>query len=83
MRYLDAVDDLKVIAAEDEMTVAQLAIGCLLCHEGLTACIVGARNADQGRLLGDLGMPVKAKQLAAVDAVIAKLQTDLAVIGDG
>ncbi len=82
-RYLDAVDDLKIIAAEDEMTVAQLAIGCLLCHEGLTACIVGARNADQGRLLGDLGMPVKAKQLAAVDVVIAKLQTDLAVIGDG
>lgn len=82
-RYLDAVDELKIIAEEDEMTVAQLALGCLLCNEGLTACIVGARNAEQGKLLGDLGMPVKAKQLAAVDAVIARLQTDLAVLGDG
>lgn len=82
-RYLDAVDELKAIAADDEMTVAQLAIGCLLCHEGLTACIVGARNAEQGRLLGDLGMPVKAKQLAAVDGVVARLHADLATIGDG
>ncbi|MBA3700347.1 MAG: aldo/keto reductase [Planctomycetes bacterium] len=82
-RYLNAVDELKKIAEEDEMTVAQLAIGCLLCVEGFTAAIVGARNAEQGAQLGDLGIPVKAKQLAAVDAVIARLQTDLAAIGDG
>lgn len=81
-RYLDAVDELKKIAEEDEMTVAQLAIGCLLCVEGFTAAIVGARNAEQGAQLGDLGIPVKAKHLAAVDAVIVRLQTDLAAIGD-
>ncbi len=81
-RYLDAVDELKKIAEEDEMTVAQLAIGCLLCVEGFTAAIVGARNAEQGAALGDLGLPVKAKQLAAVDAVIAQLSKDLAVIGE-
>ena len=79
-RYLDAVDELKVIAEEDDMTVAQLAIGCLLGNEGLTACIVGARNAEQGAVLGDLGMPVKAKHLAQVDAVMAKLFTDLAAM---
>jgi myo-inositol catabolism protein IolS len=77
-RYLDAVDELKKIAEEDDLTVAQLSIGALLCHEGLTACIVGARNAEQGALLGDLGMPIKAKQLAAVDAVMEKLRADLA-----
>jgi len=81
-RYLDAVEGLKVIAAEDEMTVAQLAIGCLLCVEGFTAAIVGARNAEQGALLGDLGIPVKAKHLAAVDDVIARLTKDLAAIGE-
>ncbi|HEX3135608.1 MAG TPA: aldo/keto reductase [Planctomycetota bacterium] len=81
-RYLDAVDELKVIAEEDEMNVAQLAIGCLLCVEGFTAAIVGARNAEQGALLGDLGIPVKAKHLAAVDDVMARLTKDLATIGE-
>ena len=81
-RYLAAVDELRIIAEEDELTVAQLAIGCLLGNEGLTGCIVGARNATQGAALGDLGMPVKAKQLAAVDAVIARLSKDLAAITD-
>lgn len=82
VRYLDAVDELKKIAEEDEMTVAQLSIGCLLCVEGFTAAIVGARNAEQGALLGDLGLPVKAKHLAAVDEVIARLTKDLAAIGE-
>jgi aryl-alcohol dehydrogenase-like predicted oxidoreductase len=82
-RQLDAVEELKLIAAEDEMSVAQLAIGCLLCVEGLSGCIVGARNAAQGAALGDLGMPVKAKQMEAVDAVMARLAADLAAIGGG
>jgi aryl-alcohol dehydrogenase-like predicted oxidoreductase len=79
-RYLDAVEQLQVVAESDDMTVAQLAIGCLLCHEGLTACIVGARNAEQGAQLGDLGYPVKAKELAKVDAIMAQLHTDLATL---
>lgn len=76
-RSLAAVEELRVIAEEDELTVAQLAIGYLLCTEGLTGCIVGARNAAQGTALADLGMPIKAKQMDAVDAVMAKLQADL------
>ena len=82
-RYLLAVEEMKAIAEPDELTCAQLAIGCLLCSEGLTACIVGARNAKQGALLGELGLPAKAGQLTAVDAIIARLLTDLAAIGDG
>jgi aryl-alcohol dehydrogenase-like predicted oxidoreductase len=80
-RYLQAVEELKAVAAADELSCAQLAIGCLLCSEGLTACIVGARNAAQGALLGDLGLPAKAGQLAAVDGITARLLADLQAIG--
>jgi hypothetical protein len=82
-RFLEAVEEIKAVAAEDDLTCAELAIGCLMCHEGLTACIVGARNAEQGAFLGQLGMPAKAAQLAAVEGICARLATDLAVIGDG
>ena len=72
-KTLAAIEELKVIAAEDDLTVAQLAIGYLLCTEGVTGVIVGARNAAQAAALGDLGMPIKAKQMDAVDAVLGKL----------
>jgi aryl-alcohol dehydrogenase-like predicted oxidoreductase len=79
-RYLQAVEELRVVAEEDELSVAELAIGALTCTEGLTGCIVGARNAAQGAALGELGMPITAKQLARVDEIIARLRTDLAAI---
>jgi aryl-alcohol dehydrogenase-like predicted oxidoreductase len=81
-RFLQAVEELRVIAAEDDATVAQLAIGVLVCTQGLTGCIVGARDAQQGAALGDLGMPATAKQVARVDEVIARLEADLAAIGE-
>jgi aryl-alcohol dehydrogenase-like predicted oxidoreductase len=76
-RFLAAVEELRVIAEDDDLTVPQLAIGYLLCTEGLSGCIVGARNAAQGEALVDLGMPIKAKHMDAVDAVLAKLKADL------
>jgi aryl-alcohol dehydrogenase-like predicted oxidoreductase len=79
-RHLDAVEELKTIAAGEGMNCAQLAIGSLMCGEGLSACIVGARNALQGAALGDLGMPVSAKTLAQVDAVCERLRVDLAAM---
>jgi aryl-alcohol dehydrogenase-like predicted oxidoreductase len=82
-RYLAAVDELKAIAAADDMDVAELAIGCLMCHEGMTACIVGARSAEQGAYLGRLGMPATKSQLTAVDAVCVRLFADLEGIGEG
>ena len=75
--FLAAVEELRVIAEDDDLTVPQLAIGYLLCTEGLSGCIVGARNAAQGAALSDLGMPIKAKHMDAVDVVLAKLKTDL------
>jgi aryl-alcohol dehydrogenase-like predicted oxidoreductase len=77
-RFLVAVEALRAIAAEDELTVPQLAIGYLLCTEGLTGCIVGARNAAQGAALADLGLPLKAKQMDAIDAVMTQVRADLA-----
>jgi aryl-alcohol dehydrogenase-like predicted oxidoreductase len=72
VRALAAVEELKAIAADDDLTVAQLAIGYLLCTEGVSGVIVGARNAAQGALLGDLGMPLKQVQMEAIDAVMAR-----------
>ncbi len=82
-RYLEAVEALKAVAAEDGLTCAQLAIGALMGSEGLTACIVGARNAAQGAALADLGMPLKAKHLEAIDGILTALNKDLAIIGNG
>lgn len=77
-RWLDAVEELRAIAAEDDLTVPQLAIGWLLCHEGCTGVIVGARNPAQGAALGDLGMPLKQAQVDRVDAVVERCRADLA-----
>jgi aryl-alcohol dehydrogenase-like predicted oxidoreductase len=72
-RWLAAIDELRAIAADDDLTVPQLAIGYLLCTEGVTAAIVGARNAEQGKALGDLAMPLKQAQIDAIDQVLARL----------
>ena len=79
-RHLLAIDELRAIAAGDDLSVAQLAIGALVGTPGLSGCIVGARSADQGQALGDLGMPLTSKQLAAVDAAMARLVKDLGEI---
>ncbi len=81
-RFLEAVAELRAVAEEDEMSVPQLAIGALICTEGLTGCIVGARNAAQGAFIGELGTPIKAAQMERVEAITARLLADLAVIGD-
>ncbi len=83
VRYLAAVAELQAIAAGDDLDCAELAIACLMCHPGMTACIVGARNAAQGAYLGRLGMPATKAQLAAVDALTARLFSDLIAIGEG
>jgi aryl-alcohol dehydrogenase-like predicted oxidoreductase len=75
-RWLAAIDELRVLAADDDLTVPQLAIGWLLCHEGCTAAIVGARTAAQGAALGDLAMPLKQVQIDAIDAIVARVALD-------
>ncbi len=76
-RYLQAIDELRALGAEHDLTVPQLAIGALLATPGLTACIVGARNARQGAALADLPAFLTQKQLSAVEDICARLRADL------
>lgn len=79
-RRLQAIEELRALGADEELSVAQLAIGALMGTLGLTGCIVGARNAAQGTALGELGRPLSAKQLSAIEAIVARLDAELAVI---
>lgn len=77
LRHLAAIDELRAIGDEADLTVPQLAIGALLATPGLTACIVGARNAKQGAALADLPAILSQKRLDAVQAVMDRLFADL------
>jgi aryl-alcohol dehydrogenase-like predicted oxidoreductase len=79
-RWLQAIEAIRALGVDDEQSVAQLAIGYLLCTEGLTACIVGARNAAQGAALGDLGRPLKQTEMDAIDTIMAAARHDLGPI---
>jgi aryl-alcohol dehydrogenase-like predicted oxidoreductase len=76
-RHLQAVDEVKALAADSGLSCAQLCVGVLLATNGLTGCIVGARNAQQGALVASLGVAVTDNQRDAVAQVIASLQGDL------
>jgi aryl-alcohol dehydrogenase-like predicted oxidoreductase len=78
--FLDAIDALRPIAEEADLSIPQLAVGALLSREGCTSVIVGARNAEQGAALGDLGMPLKTKTLEAIDTVLGELDTALSAL---
>ena len=77
-RHLQAVEQVKTIAAAGGLSCAQLCVGVLLHTPGLTGCIVGARNSRQGALIANLGVTVTDDQVAAVKAVTASLEADLA-----
>ena len=47
-RHLQAVDEIRAVAASGGLSVPQLCVGVLLQTPGLTGVIVGARNARQG-----------------------------------
>jgi aryl-alcohol dehydrogenase-like predicted oxidoreductase len=79
-RHLDAIAELRDLASDSALSVAQLAIGVLLQTPGLTGCIVGARSARQGALIANLAVGVTAEQVAAVTRVIEALQRDLATM---
>ena len=80
-RHLQAVDEVRAVAASGGLSVAQLCVGVLLHTPGLTGVIVGARNARQGGLVANLGVTVTSEQAAAVWAIAEKLAKDLETIG--
>ena len=81
-RHLQAIDEVRAVAASGGLSVAQLSVGVLLQTPGLTGVIVGARNARQGGLIASLGVSVTAEQAAMVWAIAEKLAKDLEAIGD-
>jgi aryl-alcohol dehydrogenase-like predicted oxidoreductase len=76
-RHMQAVDEIKALAADSGLSCAQLCVGVLLATDGLTGSIVGARNARQGSLIANLGVTITNEQRDAVRAAIGRLQKDL------
>ena len=81
VRHLQAIDELKALAAQNGMSCAALCIGALLRTPGLSACIVGARNAKQGAFVGTLGASIGAQTHTEVERIVARLNADLAAMG--
>jgi aryl-alcohol dehydrogenase-like predicted oxidoreductase len=76
-RHLQAVDEIRAVAAASGLSVAQLCVGVLLQTPGLTGVIVGARSARQGGVISSLGVGVTPEQAAAVWAIAENLAKDL------
>lgn len=76
-RHLDALDELKALAASYALSCPQLSVGVLLQTPGLTGCIVGARSARQGALIANLGVEVTKDQADAVWEIVGRLAKDL------
>jgi aryl-alcohol dehydrogenase-like predicted oxidoreductase len=79
-RHLDAIEEIKALAASYALSCPQLCVGVLLQTRGLTGCIVGARSARQGALIAALGVVVTSEQADAVWSIIRRLEQDLAAI---
>jgi aryl-alcohol dehydrogenase-like predicted oxidoreductase len=76
-RHLQAIDELRGIAARGSLSVPQLCVAVLLHTPGLTGVVVGARDARQGSLIASLAVGLSADQASAVWAVADKLAKDL------
>jgi aryl-alcohol dehydrogenase-like predicted oxidoreductase len=76
-QYLDAVEKLKVFAAERGKTVAQLAVRWTLEQPGVTVALWGARRPDQlGELTGAVDWSLSREELVEIDRIIAETVTN-------
>jgi aryl-alcohol dehydrogenase-like predicted oxidoreductase len=76
-RHVQAVDEIRAVAASGGLSVAQLCVGVLLETPGLTGVIAGARNARQAGVIANLGVTVTGDQADAVWKIAGKLARDL------
>jgi aryl-alcohol dehydrogenase-like predicted oxidoreductase len=76
-RHLQAIEEIRALAAAGGLSVPQLCVGVLLQTPGLTGVIVGARNARQGALIASLGVSITPDQAAGVWAIADRLAKDL------
>src|SRR3954471_19950670 len=75
-RHLDAVREIIELGNRSGLSAPQLCIAVLLRTPGVTACIVGARNAHQGATITSLAADVTEEQAAAVWAIVDRLDRD-------
>ena len=78
--FVEAVQELEALATEHDLSMPELASGALLSREGCTAVIIGARHGEQGRMLGELGMPLKADVLEAIGEILNRCEQQLAAM---
>ena len=76
-RHLQAVEEIRAVAARGGLSVAQLCVGVLLHTPGLTGVIAGARSARQASVAASLGVEVSPEQASAVWAAVDRLNADL------
>jgi aryl-alcohol dehydrogenase-like predicted oxidoreductase len=76
-RHLQAVEEIRDVAASSSLSVAQLCVGVLLATPGLTGVIAGARDARQGGLIANLGVTVSPEHVSAVWKIAERLAKDL------
>jgi hypothetical protein len=74
---MDAIDELKALAAASGLSCGQLCVGVLLHTPGLTGCIVGSRDARQSAMVANLGVAVTDEQAEAVWDVARRLAREL------
>jgi aryl-alcohol dehydrogenase-like predicted oxidoreductase len=76
-RHLRAVAEIRALGNANGLSCPQLCVGVLLGTPGLTASIVGARNAHQGSLIASLGVTLMTEQTNAVWEIVRRLERDL------
>ena len=76
-RHLQAVDEIRAVAASGGLSVPQLCVGVLLETPGLTGVIAGARNARQGAVVANLGIGLSPDQTKTVWSIAERLAKDL------
>jgi len=71
-RRKGVVDQLKAVAEERGLTVAQLALGWVLARPGVTAVLAGARSIAQvEENAGAAARPLSLAEVSTVDAIVA------------
>jgi aryl-alcohol dehydrogenase-like predicted oxidoreductase len=76
-RHLDAIDEVKAVAAAAGLSCGQMCVGVLLHTPGLSGCIVGERDARQAAMIAGLGVAVTDVQAQAVWDIAKRLAADL------
>jgi aryl-alcohol dehydrogenase-like predicted oxidoreductase len=73
-RALDFLEKLKPIAADHGKTLAQLAANWVICQEGITAALVGARTPEQVvENAGAAGWRLTGEELRLIDRYVTEL----------